>query len=48
MSQNIDPILQTYFEMLPINVKNQILESDVQINDLNTLLSVVDGFLPRK
>lgn len=44
----LNPELQPYFEMLPINIKNDILESNVDITDLRTLLSIVDGYLGDK
>lgn len=44
----LDPALQPYFEMLPISIKNDILESNADIKDLNTLLSIVDRYLSDK
>lgn len=37
--------LHMYFEMLPIDVKNSILESGENINTLEELLSCVDRIL---
>lgn len=41
----LNPNLHTYFEMLPIGVKNSILESGKNINTLEELLTCVDEFL---
>ena len=45
MQNQINPDLSSYFEMLPIEVKNQILESGATINSLSDLLQCVDNFL---
>ena len=34
----VDPKLAYYFEELPINVKNAVLELDVQVNSLDDLI----------
>ena len=48
MSGKINSELRSYFEMLPIDVENQILESDGEINTLDSLLSAVNTFLSQK
>ena len=44
-SNQMNPNLSYYFEMLPIDVKNQILESDTDINTLDDLLQCVNSIL---
>lgn len=41
----VNPNLQYYFEMLPIDVKNYILESGTRINTLEDLYKCVDKLL---
>ena len=42
MNSNFNPKLQPYFEMLPIEAKNYILESNASINTVEDLLQCVD------
>lgn len=37
----VNPELRSRFESLPINLKNEILERNVTINDLQDLISVL-------
>lgn len=41
----LNPDLQPYFEMLPIDAKNWILQSGKPINTLEDLLQCVDSLL---
>lgn len=45
MSANFNPELRTYFEMLPIDIKNEISESGAEIKDLGDLLNIVNSYL---
>ena len=42
MNSNFNQKLQPYFEMLPIEAKNYILESNASINTVEDLLQCVD------
>ena len=39
-----DPDLRYYFESLPIDIKNRILESEVEISTLGELMEVAEHF----
>lgn len=42
---SLNPNLRPYFEMLPIDAKNYILESGAEINTLEDLMQCVDSLL---
>ena len=42
MSSYVSPTLRTRFESLSIDLKNTILERDVQLNNLNDLIQVLE------
>ncbi len=42
MSSYVSPNLRTKFETLSIDLKNTILERDVQLNNLNDLIKVLE------
>lgn len=42
MSSYVSPTLRTKFESLSIDLKNTILERDVQLNSLNDLIQVLE------
>ncbi|HOV41364.1 MAG TPA: hypothetical protein PLM59_06195 [Oscillospiraceae bacterium] len=48
MNSYLNPDLRAYFEMLPIEAKNYILQSGVSINTLEDLLKCVDEMLEEK
>lgn len=38
----VDPKLRPYFELLSIDLKNEILKQDVEIKSLNDLIQCLD------
>ncbi len=41
----VSPAVQDSFENLPINLKNYILEKDVQINTVQDLIAILEGIV---